>query len=402
MSSVRSVLIYALTQIKRSFRDRSALFFTVLFPLIFLVIFGFIYGGNNAGSSNFNIAVINQSKTAFSKEFAKDIGKNKTFKVVAVSSLTDAKSKMNQNSLDSIIVLPAGFGKLTYAISLSTETSRGASIAMDYSGAYAGDGYGGSGKVPSPTIPSGQVQVYYSKASPTTGQTVAAIMSGTLSAINAKLIGVPPLSVQQKSVDVADLSPFSFIFSGLFAFSLMSMTIMGLGQQLPSEKKTGALRRVEVTPFQPWQMIVGSVLAYLVLTMVSAAIFTIAGILLFHFQMHGSWLVLAIFSVLSAFVMAGFGMIVAGWARNQQQAMPITMAIAYPLMFLSGVFIPRFMMPTWLQKVGEWTPMSPVVDGVRFITTQNYSFIKLAPQLGMLAVWGVIAYIIAFLVFRWE
>ena len=372
MSSLRSVLIYALTQIRRSFRDRTALFFTVLFPLIFLLIFGFIYGGGSSSSVTLNVALINRSKTQMAQEFVKQIKdrKDNTFKVIAVTGLSDAKTKMNDGSLDSIIELPQNFG--------SVRQTKGN------------------------PVPAGQVLVYYSKVTPTSGQMVASIISGILSGVNTQLIGAPPLTVQQKSLDTSNLSAFSYIFSGLFAFSLMSMTIFGLGQQLPSEKKTGSLRRVEVTPFTPWQMIVGSVLAYLVLTACSAIIFVIVGILAFHFQMEGSWLTLAIFALFSAFVMAGFGMIVAGWARNQQQANPISMAIGYPLMFLSGVFIPRFMMPGWLQKIGGWMPMSPVVDGVRAITTQNYSLLKLGPEIGILAIWGVAAYIIAFLVFRWE
>ncbi|MCL2324863.1 MAG: ABC transporter permease [Actinomycetia bacterium] len=393
MRKLRSILIYARTQIRRTFRDRSGVFFTVFFPLIFLLIFGTIYG-NNSGSTNFNIALINQSQSAFAKQFDAQIRKNDTFKVIAVKDLADAKKKMDQGSLDSIVVLPASFGQVT-------STSSGKGALAQRPARRPNNIPGAKSQQGAPPL-RGRAVVYYSKASPTGGQTVASVISGALAAVNARLIGTPPLTVQQKPIDTGDLSAFSYLFSGLFAFSLMSMTVFGLSQQLPAEKKTGALRRLEVTPFAPWQLILGSVLAYLVLTIVSATLFSVVATTFFGFQMQGSWLTLAVFALFSSFVMAGLGMIVAGWARSQQQATPITMAIAFPLMFLSGVFIPRFLMPGWLQKIGGLLPMSPIVEGVRYITTQNYSLIKLAPQLGMLAIWAVVAYVVAFLVFRWE
>jgi len=76
--------------------------------------------------------------------------------------------------------------------------------------------------------------------------------------------------------------------------------------------------------------------------------------------------------------------------------------VAFPMMFLSGVFFPTFLMPQWLQGIAHYLPLTPVVDGIRLIITENAGLFSLGPQLAILAGWSVLIYAIAFKVFRWE
>jgi ABC-2 type transport system permease protein len=72
------------------------------------------------------------------------------------------------------------------------------------------------------------------------------------------------------------------------------------------------------------------------------------------------------------------------------------------MMFLSGVFFPRFLMPVWLQNITNYVPMTPIIDGSRLILTEGKSIFDLGSQLAIMAVWTIIIYVIAFRVFRWE
>jgi ABC-2 type transport system permease protein len=74
----------------------------------------------------------------------------------------------------------------------------------------------------------------------------------------------------------------------------------------------------------------------------------------------------------------------------------------FPLMFLSGVFIPRFIMPEFLLKFTDFVPLTPVNDGIRLIVTENYELWQLLPQIGVIGIWMIVLYAIAFKVFRWE
>jgi ABC-2 type transport system permease protein len=59
-------------------------------------------------------------------------------------------------------------------------------------------------------------------------------------------------------------------------------------------------------------------------------------------------------------------------------------------------------MPGWLQHISSFLPLTPIIDGIRLLTTQGAHFADILPQLGLMGAWAVVIYIIAFRVFRWE
>jgi ABC-2 type transport system permease protein len=98
----------------------------------------------------------------------------------------------------------------------------------------------------------------------------------------------------------------------------------------------------------------------------------------------------------------GIGLAIGGWSKNERQAAPLSNIIVFPMMFLSGTFFPRFSMPEWLQSVSTYLPLTPVIDGLRLLTTEGRHLWEIGPQLGLVALWMVVVYFIAFRVFRWE
>jgi ABC-2 type transport system permease protein len=98
----------------------------------------------------------------------------------------------------------------------------------------------------------------------------------------------------------------------------------------------------------------------------------------------------------------GIGLALGGWAKNERQVAPLANIIVFPMMFLSGTFFPRFMMPEWLQNISSFLPLTPVIDGIRLITTEGRGIIDILPQVGLIGAWLVVIYFIAFRVFRWE
>jgi ABC-2 type transport system permease protein len=91
-----------------------------------------------------------------------------------------------------------------------------------------------------------------------------------------------------------------------------------------------------------------------------------------------------------------------GWAKNERQAAPLSNLITFPMMFLSGTFFPRYLMPEWLQGITAYLPLTPIIDGIRLIATEGKHIIDLLPQLGLMSLWMIVIYLIAFRVFRWE
>ncbi|MDB5186048.1 MAG: putative type transporter [Candidatus Saccharibacteria bacterium] len=352
---------------RRFFRDGVALFFTFLFPLIFLLVFGALNRGS--GNISFDIALLNHSNTDFSHSFVEQVKKEKVVKVKEkITSIDEAKELMGRGEIDTILELPPDFGKTN---------EQG--------------------------IPSGKMIVYYEEGSPQSGQTFASIMQSVAKGINSKFVSQPePITVQAQSTKTANLSSFDYVFAGLIGFSILSIGIFGMANGFAADKKTGVLRRLRVSPINASQLILGTALHYLFIGLMTVALMTIVALIIFNFNMRGDYFTYTIFSGLSIILMFGFGLAIAGWAKNENQSAPLSNLIAFPLMFLSGVFFPRFLMPEWLQGFSALLPLSPIVDGLRLITTEGRTLFELGPQLLPIAIWTVLIYLLAFRIFRWE
>ena len=101
---------------------------------------------------------------------------------------------------------------------------------------------------------------------------------------------------------------------------------------------------------------------YIIISLLSLTMMVVVGMLLFHFNMRGDWLLFSLMSVISAMMMVGLGLLIGGWAKNENQSAPLSNLISFPMMFLSGAFFPVFLFPEWLRGVTQFIPMTPVVD----------------------------------------
>src|SRR6478735_8204513 len=105
------VLVFAKIDIRRLFRDKIAIFFTFLFPLIFLFIFGGIFGQDS--SVSFNVALIDKADSSFSKDFTEKIQKGDVIKINEdLTTREEAETAMERSQIDAILVLPESFGQV--------------------------------------------------------------------------------------------------------------------------------------------------------------------------------------------------------------------------------------------------------------------------------------------------
>lgn len=363
-----TILTFVRISTKRFFRDRLALFFSIGFPLIFLFVFGSL--NSNSNNVSFNVAIINQSSSNFAKEFVSQAESNKTFKVnKEVKDLDTAKQKMSRSELDAAIVLPSDFGAVS----------------------------------PTTHVPGGELQVVYTQNNQTSGAALTSILQAQFKEMNAKLVKTEtPFTVKGEQLNEKSLTPFDYTFAGLLGFAIIGMGIFGPINVFPELKKMGILRRLSTTPLKVWQYFVSTMIGQAFIGLISLAIMFIVAIAVFHLTVVGSWLLLIAFLVLSITMILGIGLALGGWAKNERQVAPLANIIVFPMMFLSGTFFPRFMMPEWLQNISGFLPLTPVIDGIRLITTEGRGVIDILPQIGLIGAWLVVIYFIAFRVFRWE
>lgn len=361
------VLTFARIDIKRLFRDKMAIFFTFIFPLLFLFVFGGIFGKTN--SVSFNVVLLNQSDSKVAESFVAEAKKGKILKVNdTLKTIAEADEKMARGEIDATIILPKEFGQM------------------------GARGY-----------PTGEAVVRYNKNSEQAATTLASVLGSMFDGINAQFVSMErPFTVKTQSNAKQGLTQFDYVFAGLLGFSLMSLGIFGPVNVFPKLKERGVLRRYHTTTLKVWQYFTGNVMSNVVVGLLSVAAMFAVGLTVFNLNMRGSWVLMAALVVLSATMLFGIGLAIGGWAKNERQAAPLAQIVTMPMMFLSGSFFPRFIMPEWLQNVTAYLPLTPVIDAARLIITEGKAFVDLLPQFGLIAAWCAVVYIIAVRIFRWE
>lgn len=362
----RPIGVFTKANLLRFFRDKVYIFFMLILPVMFLMIFGMLYSSD---FTSFNVAIFNNSSSELSETVVDTMTAEGGIIVRAdVANRAEAEEQLIRGEVNAIVELPADFGMVSEA-----------------------------------GLPGGQIEVIYGQGSEQVGQAVAALMNGIASELNSQVTGQhPSFTVKPEVLNKQGLSNFDYVFAGLLGYTVLTIGLMGIANVLPGDKESGATKRLRATTIQPYQLVFGYALTFLAIGVLIFIIMISLGLIVFDFSMRGNWLVFAVFAAIATIMMMGFGLAVGGWAKTEAQASALANLIMFPMMFLSGVFFPLFMMPELVQNIAGFIPLTPIVEGIRLIITENYSLIDVAPQLGLIAAWGVIIYAVAIKTFRWE
>jgi ABC-2 type transport system permease protein len=361
------VVTFARIDIKRLFRDKVAIFFVFVFPLIFLLIFGTIFKGDD--NVSFRVALLNKSGSEFATKFVEETKKNGVLKIDDdVTTLDQAKEKMNRGQLEATIILPEDFG--------TVKNNR---------------------------YPSGEAQILYDQSNEQGGKTLGSVMEGIFKGINTQFVkNETPFSVKSVSTATKGLSRFDYTFSGILGFTMLSLGIFGPTTVFPRLKTRGVLRRYHTTTLKVWQYFTGNVISNAAVGLLAVALMYVVALVVFHLNMRGDYFNLLLVVILGTTLLFGIGLAIGGWAKNENQAAPLAQLTTLPMMFLSGVFFPTFLMPEFLQNITKFIPLTPIIDSVRLVITEGKTVLDLGPQMAVMLVWLVVVYLIAFKVFRWE
>jgi ABC-2 type transport system permease protein len=356
---------FIITGSKRYFRNRSALWFSLFVPVLIMVIFGVL---NFGGATKLNVGLVNQSNSPVAAQLDNSFKSIPNFKI-SEGSKADLMKRIQSstNPLDMIIVLPSNLNNFN----------------------------------PKSGVPA-KVQIYTSASSQTAGAGIE-IAGQVVSAFNQSITHAPkPLAIQTSTINTRNLGYIDFLVPGVMAMSVMQSAMFSVAFGFVQLKKRGVLRRLKATPTQPGYFIAGEVASRLIVMVLQALVLVGLGVGFFHLHLIGSLFNLLVVVIFGALVFLALGFAIAGWAKDENQAAPLANLITLPMLFLSGVFFSRDAMPKFLQTITGYLPLTYFADGLRHIANDGSSLWSLRGDLLGLLVWGVICFIIAISVFRWE
>lgn len=351
--------------IKMYFRNRSALFFTIFFPIVLVSVFGLL--SNGSGNGSIKLTITDYANNQLSHSYIAAVKNVSAFKVTQESQ-GSARDSLGKGTTDLEVVIPKQFGMV-----------------------------GRTGLAPA------DIQTYYNQARPGNGQSASLILGQIASGFNNSVTHTPTIiGLKSTGVQTNNLGYIDFILPGILAMTIMQLGIFSVAFGFISFKTSGALRRIQATPINAANFLVAQSITRYIVGILQISLLGGLGVVFFHLHLLGSILNLWVITTLGIAVFLAMGFAVAGQAKDENQAAPLAQLLQLPQLFLSGIFFPRDAFPHWLKVVTDYFPLTFLSDGMRSIFNEGASLWTLRGDLLGLVVWLVVAYVIADRVFSWE
>jgi ABC-2 type transport system permease protein len=409
--TLNQVVAIAKTDFLGVLRNKTAIFFTLLFPLFFIVIIGFTFGQSGTSDmSRISIGVVNLDGELVAvnatNSYNSTVGdlfvealETANFSITVYDEYGDIETNgtaayaIRQGDIDSIIVIPSNF----------TET-----LSFDYT-----DNMG----MPIPT--KAQIQLFVDPSDNTgaliTQQSVLGFISGfkqhyqkvAIEQAPADMQGyvkvlADPIKVFTSDAEVTEneLQWIDYMVPGTLGLVLLWSGLNHASMTIATERTKGTFQRMVIAPVSPTTVLVGKFLSNLALVYMSAAIMLVSGILLFQVNLYWDIPVMALAIFLGSLSAIGIGLIISSLSKNEEAANSIAVIISVPLQFFIGAFFPLSMMPEAAQAFGNALPFTKLVDAMTAIMTKNLPFSAVTSEMMYLAVSGIILFVIGTIAYR--
>jgi|GEM_PF-206007 len=374
--NVAAYIQLTLAQLRIFARNRQMLFFTLLFPLLLMVMLGSFIG--KGGSVSLNTVIVDQDATPQSQSLIAMLEDSSVSPLKAIVSPDEAGSQalLKKGDKQFVIVIPSGYGAQIAAVEAASSAS-----------------------AVNPT----NLQVYYDETDASRANVGLAVIGQLVDGVSKKITQYKPaVMVEGKGVRSLNLKYIDFLVPGIVAMMIMSNNLNGVAGQISSWRERGVLRRMQSTTLTAPTFIGAQITARLLLNSIQALFVVLIGSLFFHTQVNGSWWLLVFFIVLGTLAFMAVGFIIAGLAKTPESAGPIAGVISFPLMFLGGVFFPTNSMPGAFQAVVNVLPISHLSTALRQVMNVGAGFGDLWMQAAVLGGWAIVAFIVASFTFRWD
>ena len=371
-------------------RSKMRLVMLVLMPLFMMVMVGFIFPTGNTISHQ-PVALANQdvavngtslgSGFVAQLEYANNLTEPKMMDLRAATGFDDIKAMVQEGKVSGGIIVPSNFtsnlltGKQGY-VTIMTDQSNPQTSAM-----------------------------IQSVLTTLVGQMGSQVAERNLNqTYNVSLQEAPailkPYSVQVRGIVPGTPNYFEFVAPGIMAMVVMMSLMTGLPHAISYEKDMGTLDGMLAAPTSRWSIILGKVLAQTTRGLIQGFIILVLSIILFGVVIHGSILLVVLLILLTVFSFVGLGILITAFADKEETATMVMMTLMFPMMFLSGVMFPIQQMPSFMQTISNFLPLTYAANAMRKVMVLGAGPGAIISDVVVLAVFGIVLLSVAVPAFK--
>ncbi len=363
------IYIDFISSLKILFRGGSSFFWVLAFPIIVMLILGSIYSED----VSYKLAIQNKDNSSTSAALVKAFNSTRNLTINTVAANDNADAYMKSNGVGVMLIIPAGFGnqvQKNVALSKASSTTgvQANSTTMSRTNTTVSNVVGigqmslkssnNTTATPAPlTLKVDQSQLV--------GPGTIGIVNSIAKSFFAQLVG----SGQIANVTSQRILPFQFKYidffmPGIISLAVLTTGVLGTTTMNTEYRHKGILKKLETTPLRKSEWLVAKILYQSVVVLISTGLIFLVAKLVYNVNTvpDGPTLLLLLAGTIC---FTGIGMIVARFVKSEEAASAASMAVIFPMLFLSGTFQPIQTMPQYVQTIAKVLPLTFLTNGFR-------------------------------------
>lgn len=211
-----------------------------------------------------------------------------------------------------------------------------------------------------------------------------------------------PVGVSETKISEKGSRYIDFVVPGLLGMNLMGSGIWGIAFSIVTARNKRLLKRLMATPMSRTHYLLSYLVSRLIfLTLEVASLLGFAA-LIFGVPMRGSLVTLSLICLVASVSFGALGLLISSRARTTEGVSGITNLVMMPMWIFSGVFFASSNFPKSVQPFIHALPLTAVNDALRANMLEGATLSQVLPQIGIVGLWGVGAFIVALKIFRWR
>ena len=208
--------------------------------------------------------------------------------------------------------------------------------------------------------------------------------------------------LHKELVEGDEVRYIDWVIPGVIGMNIMWGALFGIGYVIVRYRKFGVLKRLSATPVTAMEFLSAQILSRLWLLLIVNAVIYIGMDIIFDFRMHGSYFNLFLVFALGSVNLICCGLVVAARISSEEVANGVLNMFSWPMMFLSGVWFSLEGAHPLMQKFALLLPLTHITEAARAIMIDGDGLIAIADHLLLLGVSSLILLWVGARIFRWE
>jgi ABC-2 type transport system permease protein len=358
MSSTGAFKALSLAIVKGFFRDRTSVFFALIFPLMFLVLFGGLFADPTQSKVDMmevgNVSLVDDLPDDARKAF------DETFEVEQSDDLDDALSKVRKGDAD-------------VAIEMQDDT-----LVAHYT------------------------QTDQVKAAVTAGALRAFVDGTNVAELSTAAGQEPTYDLRTERVEDDSLKTIQFYTPGLLGWAVAMSASFGAAATLQGWRQSKLIRRLQLAPVSTRTVVGARVGVTLGIALVQMAVFVGIAAAVFGLTLTGSWWMSIPLLMVGTLCFMSIGLLAGALTKTTEGAVNAANFMVLPMAFLAGSFFPLDAAPGWLQAFSNVLPLKHLNDGMLDVMVRGEGPQAALVPIAILAAFTVVVTLVAARLFRWE